>query len=58
MTISSDNPTSGVFSNTEFTFNSSDCNDADYNYTFQQNGSILIIKYPRIEPCQAKYIKE
>ena len=58
MSINSDNQTSGTYSNSESTFNSSDCNNPDYNFTFEQNESILIINYPCIEPCQAKYEKE
>ena len=58
MSINSDNQTSGTYSNSESTFNSADCNNPDYNFTFEQNESILIINYPCIEPCQAKYIKE
>jgi len=58
MSINSDNQTSGTYSNSESTFNSSDCNNPDYNFTFEQNRNILIINYPCFEPCQAKYIKE
>ena len=58
MSISSDNQTSGTYSNSEMNFNSSDCNNPDYDFTFEQNGNILIINYPCIEPCQAKYTKE
>ena len=59
MSISSDNQTSGIYNNfSESTFNSSDCNNPDYNFTFEQNGNILIINYPCIEPCKAKYKKE
>ena len=58
MSINSDNQTSGTYSNSESTFNSADCNNPDYNFTFEQNESILIINYPCIEPYQAKYIKE
>ncbi|TXD58030.1 hypothetical protein ES044_13330 [Polaribacter sp. IC066] len=58
MSINSDNQTSGTYSSAESTFNSSDCNNTDYNFTFEQNASILIINYPYIEPCKAKYIKE
>ncbi len=58
MSINTDNMTSGTYSISESTFNSSDCINPDYNYTFEQNGNILIINYPCIEPCQAKYIKE
>jgi hypothetical protein len=58
MSISSNSQTSGTYSNSELTFNSSECNNPDYSYTFEQNGNILIINYPCIEPCQAKYQKE
>ena len=58
MSISSNNQTSGTYSNSESTFNSSECNNPDYSYAFEQNGNILIIHYPCIEPCQAKYQKE
>ncbi len=58
MTISSDNQTSGTYSIAKSTFNSTDCNNSNHNFSFEQNGNILIIGYPCIEPCQAKYIKE
>ena len=58
MSISSDNQTSGTYSNSELTFNSANCNNPNYDFMFEQNGNVLIINYPCIEPCQAKYIKE
>jgi hypothetical protein len=58
MSISSGNQTSGTYSNSESTFNSSECNNPDYNFTFEKNENILIINYPCIEPCKAKYMKE
>ena len=58
MSINADNLTSGTYSIIESTFKSSDCINPDYDYTFEKNGAILIIDYPCIEPCQAKYIKE
>ncbi len=58
MTINSDNQTSGTYSNSESTFNSSDCNNPNYDFTYEQNGNILIVNYPCIEPCRAKYMKE
>lgn len=58
MSINSDNQTSGTYSNSEMTFNSTDCNNPDYDFTFEQSGNVLIINYPCIEACQAKYIKE
>ncbi len=58
MSINSDNSTSGTYSISELSFNSSDCSNPDYDYTFEQNGNILIINYPCIEPCKAKYQKQ
>ncbi|MGB0879431.1 MAG: hypothetical protein ACPGTO_02575 [Polaribacter sp.] len=58
MTLNSDNQTSGTYSDSESTFNSSDCNNPSYNFSFEQNENILIVNYPCIEPCQAKYIKQ
>lgn len=57
MSISSDNQTSGTYSNSKMIFNSADCNNPDYDFIFEQNDNVLIINYPCIEPCQAKYIK-
>ena len=55
--INSDNQTSGTYSISESTFNSPNCNNTDYNFTYEQNGNILIINYPCKEPCKAKYLK-
>lgn len=55
MGITSDRPTFGTYSSSESTFNSTDCNNSEYDFEFEKNGNILIIKYPCIEPCQAKY---
>lgn len=58
MSVDSDNSSSGSYSASESTFTSPECPDPDYNYSFEQNGDILIIDYPCIEPCRAKYKKE
>ena len=58
ISISSDNPTTGTYSISDFTFSSSDCPNPDYDYAFEQNGNILIISYSCIEPCRAKYQKQ
>ncbi len=58
MSITSDNQTSGTYSNSEMSFSSANCNNPDYDFTFEQNGNVLIINYPCFEPCQAKYMKE
>lgn len=57
LSINSGNETSGTYTNSESTFNSSDCNNPDYNFTYEQTGNILIINYPCIEACRAKYKK-
>lgn len=56
--MNSDNPTSGTYSISDSTFSSSDCPDPDYDYTFKKDRNILIIDYPCIEPCKAKYQKQ
>ncbi|NCT16504.1 MAG: hypothetical protein GW774_14745 [Flavobacteriales bacterium] len=58
ISINSDNPTSGIYSASDLTFRSSDCPNPDYDYTFEQDGNILIINYPCFEPCRAKYQKQ
>ena len=55
MAITSGNPTSGIYSKSESTFNLPNC--PEYNFTFEQNGNILIIYYPCVEACQVKYKK-
>ncbi len=57
MSIEANNPTSGTYSLINSTINSLDCNNPDYNYQFEHDGNILIVIYPCIEPCQAKYRK-
>ncbi|MBO3097044.1 lipocalin family protein [Gelidibacter pelagius] len=58
MGINSGNPTSGTYSTSKWTFNSPDCDNPEYDFTFEQNGNILIINYPCIEPCKVKYKKK
>lgn len=58
MTINSGSQSSGTYSSSESTFSSASCNNPNYNYTYEKNRNILIISYPCIEACKAKYIKE
>lgn len=58
LSIGSDQPTSGSYSLSDSTFSSGNCMNPDFAHRFSQNDSILIIHYPCIEPCQAKYRKE
>ncbi len=55
MGTTSDNPTSGTYSKSERSFNLPNC--PEYNFTFEQNGNILIINYPCVEACAVKYKK-
>ena len=57
LSIHTNNRTSGIYSASESTFKSPDCFNPDYNYRFERNENILIIYYPCIESCQAKYRK-
>lgn len=58
MSLDINNPTSGAYSIADSTFSSNDCNIPEYGYRFEQEASILIINYPCIEPCRAKYQKQ
>ena len=58
LSIDADNSTIGTYSFSEMTFNSADCLDPNYNYSFEQNGDSLIVYYPCIEACEAKYAKQ
>ena len=55
MSINSDNPTSGTYSSSELTFSSSDCTNTELEYSYEINGSFLIVDYPCFEPCRSKY---
>ena len=57
MSGNTNNRTIGVYSVSESTFSASSCSNTDYKYAFEQEDAILIINYPCIEPCQAKYKK-
>lgn len=58
MSIEANNPTSGTFLANDSTFRSNDCFDPEYDYSFEQDTSILIINYPCFEPCRAKFEKQ
>ncbi|WP_118194163.1 lipocalin family protein [Albibacterium indicum] len=59
MSMNSDSPSSGTYSIADSTFTSPDCLDPEYsNYSFEHDRDILIINYPCIEPCRAKYKKQ
>ena len=58
MSIQSEIPSSGTYSNTEFTISSPDCpNNSEMNIKFSLNNSALIISYPCFESCLSKYVK-
>lgn len=51
MSTSSSSPTSGTYSLQDSTINTPDCSDLP----FEISGNLLIISYPCIEPCRAKF---
>jgi len=57
LSTSSDKRTKGTYSQTLSTFNSDDCTN-NQDFPFELNGNTLIISYPCIEGCKAKYEKE
>jgi len=54
MGIESNSATNGTYSLVDSTINSTNCN----NLKFELKGNELIINYPCIEPCRAKFIKQ
>lgn len=59
MSPDSDDPTSGTYSVVDSTFQSPDCyyTGEGPNYWFNLENNVLIIHYPCICPCQAKFKK-
>lgn len=57
MGISSDTPTVGSYSLADSTITGAHCNDSFRKITFKKNDTTLILSFPCIEPCQAKYKK-
>jgi len=57
MSIESNTSSSGTYSITESTINSSSCNTTEFAIRFELSSTFLIISYPCIEACQAKYLK-
>ena len=55
MSINSDNSSSGTYSSSNLTFNSSDCTNTELDYSYQIDGSFLTVNYPCFEPCISKY---
>lgn len=58
MSTHTDSPSSGTYSASQLSFNSADCTNADYDYSFELNGNTLIVTYPCIEACKAKFQKQ
>lgn len=50
-------PTEGTYSLSDSTISSSACQNLPMKLTFQISGSYMIINYPCIEPCRAKFVK-
>ena len=57
MSVETNKPSIGTYSLEDFTINSSDCSYSPMYITFEFQGSYLILNYPCIEPCRAKYKK-
>jgi hypothetical protein len=57
MSIDTNNPSSGTYSLADSTISSTDCN-TNMMINFEQSGTTLIINYPCIEPCRAKFKKK
>lgn len=57
MSIESGTPSSGTYSISDSTISSHDCIDSELNINFESDGTFLIIHYPCIESCRAKFIK-
>ncbi|OUR94258.1 hypothetical protein A9Q87_01020 [Flavobacteriales bacterium 34_180_T64] len=57
LSILSETPSNGTYSMTELTISSSECVSSGLGISFELSSSILIMNYPCIEPCKAKFIK-
>ena len=58
MSIESGSPSTGTYSLSDSTITSPDCEDSVIKIKFEKEGSSLIVYYPCIEGCMAKYKKE
>jgi len=58
MTIESVSSSSGTYSLSDSTINSSNCSNTHLKIKFRKEGSTLTISYPCDEACIAKYIKK
>ena len=57
MSVEADEASTGLYSLEDHTISSSDCSYSPLKITFEFQGSNLILNYPCIEPCRAKYKK-
>ncbi|MEC3881619.1 hypothetical protein [Parapedobacter sp. 10938] len=58
MNQESNTPTTGTYSMTDSTIAGEKCKDSPHKITFEKKGTTLILNFPCIEPCRAKYRKE
>jgi hypothetical protein len=57
MSIDTDSPSIGTYSNSESTIYSSNCSSVGIKY--QRSGTTLVLNFPNCdEPCATKYLKE
>lgn len=55
MNIASDTPSTGTYNASDYSIASANCNGFTLDY--QETEEILILSYPCIEGCQAKYVR-
>ena len=60
MSADTGNSSNGTYSQTDSTILPENCQDAisNWSYSFVREENILIIDYPCIEPCKAKFLKQ
>ena len=58
MGIEADAPSTGTYSLADSTIVADECNDWPRKINFEEKGTTLILNFPCIEPCRAKYRKE
>jgi hypothetical protein len=58
ITITSDNPTEGVYSLIDSTFTTQACGFDGTLYSFEKNRNTITIYYLCIEACGSKYVKQ
>lgn len=58
LSVDLDKPTSGTYDETAATFTSTNCSDSNQTFSFKLVKDELIVSYPCVEPCKAKFKKQ